>query len=245
MYRALKYSREVGIQFWYEFDRPFNPQFNGELVPMVYDTAVLITDFDRNRNAINGTLDVEKFNTAVASRNLDPQLRTLADKQLEIMADNLLVNENFSDISSFQFALEDFGQGVLYDLAHDDERTYKLPSGKPVIHPQTGNPMIYRIHTMDSHGSYKWWHVFIRAYVSRGADINKWFAIDKLVALSYLIFSAVNPKQAYEFPNLEVPENHPQSPIGPGSPRIVSKYRPITSVSNFEELDRIFPIFPI
>jgi hypothetical protein len=186
--RTLNYSRELAIKFWYEFDRPFNPPFNGELVPMVYDTAVLITDFDRSMNPINGTLDYEKFKTSVASRNIDQQLHILADKQLEIMADNFLVNEDFSDISSLQFALEDFGQGVLYDRDHDDERTLKLPSGEPVIHPQTGNIMIYRIHMMDSHGSYKWWHVFIRAYVSRGADMNKWLAIDRLVALSYLIF---------------------------------------------------------
>jgi hypothetical protein len=242
MYRTLKYSREIGIKFWYEFDDAFNPPFNGELGSMAIDTAVLISDFDKSMNPMNGTLDFEKFKNDVASRNLDQELNTLADKQLEIMAGNFLVNENFSDISSLQLAFEDFGQGVLYDRAHDDERTLKLPSGKPAIDPQTGNPMIFRIHTMDDHGSYKWWHVFIRAYVSsNGGDANKWLAIDKLVALSSLIFSAVRPKQAYHFPNLEVPENHPQSPTGPGSPLIVNKYRPIiTSVSNFEELDRIF-----
>lgn len=100
--------------------------------------------------------------------------------------------------------------------------------------------MIFRIHTMDSPGSYKWWHSFIRAYVSIGADTTKWQAIDKLVTLSYLIYSAINPKQAFEFQNLEVPQNHPQYPIGPGSPLIVNQYRYITSVSNFEELDKVF-----
>ena len=185
----MKYSREVAINFWYEFDRPFNPLFDGELVPMVNDTAVLITDYNRSMNPINGTLDVEKFKNAVASRNIDQELRTLANKQLEIMTENSLVDENFSDIDSLQMAFEDFGQGVLYDRAHDDERTWKLPSGKPRVHSETGNPMIFRIHMMDSHGSYRWWHTFIRAYVSRGADINKWLAIDKLVALSYSIFS--------------------------------------------------------
>jgi len=234
----LIYSRELGIKFWYEFDRPFNPLFNGELVPMVNDSAVLFDDFDTSMNPITGILDVQKFKNAVASHNIDQEISKLANRQLQVMAE--LIDENSSDVKPLQSAFEDFGQGVLYDRTHDNERTLKLPTGEPRIDPQTGNPMIFRMHMMDSHGSYKWWHVFIRAHVSLGADMNKWFTIDKFVVLSYLIFSAVKPKQAYEFPNLEVPENHPQSPVGPGSPDIVNQYRPILSTNNFEELDRIF-----
>jgi hypothetical protein len=206
---------------------------------MVYDSAVLIGDFKSCMDATTGTLDIEKLKNAVAGHNFDDEIHALANKQLEIMISNTLVDENFNT-DSLQLAFEDFGQGVLYDRNHDDERTFRLPSGEPQIDPRTGNPMIFRIHTMDSQGSYIWWHSFIRAYVSIAADTNKWLAIDKLVTLSYLIFSAVNPKQAYEFPNLEVPQNHPQSPSGPGSPAIVNQYRYITSVNDFEELDRIF-----
>ena len=189
---------------------------------------------------MNGTLDIEKFTKSVANRDLSQELSILASKQLEIMTRNFLLDEKFSNIDPLQRAFEDFGQGVLYDRDHDNERTWKLPSGRPHIDPNTGNPMIFRIHIMDSYGSYKWWHSFIRAYALSIKDINKWLAIDKLVALSYLIFSAVKPKQAYEFPNLEVPQNHPQFPAGPGSPLIVEQYRPIIATRSFEELDRIF-----
>lgn len=236
----MTYSRELGIKFWNEFDKPFNPLFGGEMASMVNETGVLIRDFNRNMNPLTGTLDIEKFTNAVTSHNLTDEINAIANKQFEIITQNLLVDENFSDIDPLQLAFEDFGQGVLYDRDHDDERTWKSPSGEPRLDPETGNPMIFRIHTMDSYGSYKWWHVFIRALVILQADINRWFAIDKLVALSYLIFVAIKPKQAYQFPNFEVPQNHPQFPTGPGSPLIVNKYRPVTSVSNFEEIDRIF-----
>ena len=232
----MVYSRELGIEFWYEFDGHFNPMFNGELVPMVNRSSVLFDDFDMCMNTTTGTLDVQMFNNAIASHNIDQDISKLAGRQLELMTP--LIDESLKP--PLQSAFEDFGQGVLYDRAHDDKRTLRYPSDEPVIDSQTGNPMIFRIHTMDAPGSYKWWHAFIRANVSLGADMNKWLVIDKYLTLSYLIYSAVKPKQAYQFPDLEVPENHPQSPIGLGSPDIVNQYRSILSTTNFEELDRIF-----
>ena len=159
----MQYSREVAIKFWYEFDRPFNPLLNGELVSAVNKVGVLIGDYNACMDPMNGTLDIEKFTKSVASHNIDQELSILASKQLEIMTRNFLLDEKFSNIDPLQFAFEDFGR-VLYDRDHDDERTWKLPSGKPHIDPHTGNPMIFRIHMMDSYGSYIWWHSFIRAY---------------------------------------------------------------------------------
>ena len=39
-YISLIYSREFGIKFWNEFDRPFNPMFNGELLSLVNNFIV-------------------------------------------------------------------------------------------------------------------------------------------------------------------------------------------------------------
>jgi hypothetical protein len=191
----LAYSRQLGIQFWYEFDRPFNPMFNGELVELVRQTSVLTSDFFDSVNPETGTLDTEKFKNMVLSHNIFEEISTLGNKQLELM--DLLIDGGPNP--PLQLAFEDFGQGVLYDLSHDNERTLRNQSGEPVIDPETKNPMIFRIHIMDSPGSYQWWHIFIRAHVLLGGDINKWFAIDKFVTLSYLIYSKVGPKQLINF----------------------------------------------
>lgn len=231
----LTYSRELGNNFWYEFDRPFNPLFKGELVELVRHTAILNNDFFGSMTA-PGVLDVQKFKELVASHNITQEISTLANKQLDLLTP--LINEELNP--PLQSAFEDFGQGVLYDLSHDNERTLRDNSGQPLIDPETNNPMIFRIHIMDSPGSFQWWHIFIRAHVLLGGDIDRWFMIDKFLALSYLIYSKVNPKQAYQFPNLEVPQDHPQSPVGPGSPAIVNECRPILDAKTFEEIDRIF-----
>ena len=62
-------------------------------------------------------------------------------------------------------AFEDFGQGILYDVDHDEESTYRDSIGNPIIDSDTGNPSVFRIHMMDDYRQYIRWHAFIRAGV--------------------------------------------------------------------------------
>ena len=128
-----------------------------------------------------------------------------------------------------QVASESFGQGALYDTGHDDER----------IASHDGKT--YRVHMADGMGVYGIWHSFIRAAMVQGADVERWIEFDRLVALSYLIHSKINPIQSFQFPGGDDPSNSPlkQRLDWTGIGEILDQCRPIGLVNSFDELDRI------
>ena len=73
-------------------------------------------------NTTTGTLDVQMFNNAIASHNIDQDISKLAGRQLELMTP--LIDESLKP--PLQSAFEDFGQGVLYDRAHDDKTYFEI-----------------------------------------------------------------------------------------------------------------------
>ena len=55
----------------------------------------------------------------------------------------------------------------------------------------------------------------------------------------------VQPKQSYQFPNGEIPQDSIQNPNGPGSPEAVDKAKFILGLKVFRELDKIIDTYDI
>jgi len=232
----IKYTRELGNKFWFEFDYPFNSTFRdigqnmNNLIGIAFN---IFNEYKKNYDKINLKLDEAKFKKTVEEMHENDNIFSLTNEQWKIM------NDNLKDLENLKNAFEDFGQGILYDADHDDLRTARI-EGIPQYDPVTGNLMLFRIHKMDTNTMWKWWHSFIRAVVLIKPEEKKWFEIDKLIAYAYIIDFYVKPKQYYQFPNGIIPENDPQNPTGPGSPNAVNKAKFILSAKEFDELDKIF-----
>ena len=162
------------MQFWFDFDRAFNPGFGqvSEAVLDAYDATGapfgIAARWRRHRAA--GTYPAG-FHQDMAA-NAD-SLSLLAGEQLKI------IDRHFGDDGAAQqSAFEAFGQGVLFD----DRR----PAGDKVHKMDTGGPA-------DPPTGYHNWHAFIRAAVLVGGDPQRWLEIDRQVGLAWGIQSVAKP----------------------------------------------------
>ena len=98
---------------------------------------------------------------------------------------------------------------------------------------------------MDSDGQWTLWHSFMRAAGLIFPNESKYVEFDKLIAYSCMINYIVRPKQSYQFPNGEIPEDSIQNPIGPGSPEALEKAKFILDLKGFKELDKIIETYDV
>jgi hypothetical protein len=233
----IGYSRELGNKFWYEYDYPFNSTFRDIGNDMKYLLNISSNIYSRYRQNYDRTslkLNEISFKNSIKEMFADEEILRLANIQSKI------IHDNFVDKKDLEKAFEDFGQGILYDVFHDNERTARDRDGNPIYYPVNGNLMRFRIHKMDSKVMWKWWHSFMRGTALIYPNEIRYFEIDRLIAYAYIIDFIVKPKQYYEFVNGEIPKNHPQNPCGPGSPEAVREAKFILSAEKFKELDKIF-----
>jgi hypothetical protein len=168
--RVISYSYNMlHINFWTESDDKFNGAavltdnngnilFNKNGQPkrricqnildlMIRVALPLDNAFLQNYDPLKGTLNVENFGRAVNVLDIKEDVKMLSHEQLEIIKRYYTIGE-----SNLRDAFEYFGQGSLYDSAHDFIRMYERPS--------TGEIVPYRVHMADGFGIYGSWHAF-------------------------------------------------------------------------------------
>jgi len=167
----MNYSKEIGVEFWYEFDNQFLFQPTNDIKQLYSqikgpDTIRLFWEQFRQ-----GGNYQEHFYKAI--QPMFPALIQLSNLQLEV------INAHFSnDLDALQLAFEDFGQGILFDDRRNlGDKIHKMDTGGPL------NPPI----------GYHRWHPIIRASVIAGADENLWLSINRFVGLAWAIQSKMKP----------------------------------------------------
>jgi hypothetical protein len=167
----MVYSRQLGTNFWYEFDNFFLWDERQDVLKAFGN----ISDLDRicKEHKINDTCPIDFINEVRQDKQRVSSIIFLAQKQLDI------IDKSFgNEIESQQRAFEDFGQGILFD-----ERSPR--------------PLNNRVHMMDEgqFGFYKW-HTLIRTAVLLNHDPEKWLSVDRHVGLACAIDSRQRPKQS-------------------------------------------------
>ena len=102
------YSRQLGANFWYEFDNFFLWDERQDVLQAFGN----ISDLDRifKEHKINDTYPIDFLNEVKQEPDRTNSIIFLAQKQLDIL------NKSFgNDNESEQRAFEDFGQGILFD----------------------------------------------------------------------------------------------------------------------------------
>jgi len=181
----MKYSRKIGMNFWYEFDNFFLWDERQD----VLDAFGNISDLDRicKEHKINGTYPIDFINEVKQDDQRIKSIIFLAQKQLDIIVKNF-----GSDIKSEQRAFEDFGQGILYD-------------------DRQPRPVNNRIHMMDEgqFGFYRW-HTFVRTAVLLDYKPGRWLDVDRHIGLACAIHSKQQPRQSVnDGKNPNNPKIHP------------------------------------
>jgi hypothetical protein len=202
--------------FWYEFDKKFNGGFykvdqnlkpiriNGELQTIADKNYIKMmgnvmgktvnsfnTSYDKNMHR----LDISKFKNKI--KDIADDIRLLSDDQL-----GFINNYFHGNKENEQLAFEYFGQGVLYDMQHDNERVGPSPDSTEFV--------TYRVHKIDTDGMYRVWHMIIRATISLDISVDVWLRIHRFIAIAYLLNSVVSPLQSFDFPSGPGPENIPE-----------------------------------
>lgn len=190
-------------------------------------------------------MDETGFKNELETMQLQQEILDLANAQFDIIDHHFKNLEGDLLLDDLKRTFEDFGQGVLFDPDQDDERTALDKFGNPRIDEETGNKMIFRIHKMDSIGQWTWWHAFTRAAGIIFPSESKYFELDKLIAYSCMINYLVQPKQSYQFPDGEIPQDSIQNPNGPGSPEALEKATFILDFRVSTELDRIIETYDV
>ncbi len=242
------YSREMGSKFWYEFDSPFNGAFRTfkkEMRDLIVISGKILSSYNRNFDSISMNLNEIKFKKDLDNEEVKNGICKLAWEQFKIIYNNFGDEKGNLKLDNLRRAFEDFGQGVLYDANHDNDRTALDNDGNPMYDKKTGNLMVYRIHKMDSPGQWEWWNSFIRASGLTFPNESKYFELDKLIAYSCMINYLVQPKQSFEFPGGKVPEGNPQNPNGPGSPEALDKAKFILDFKEFKDFDKIIKTYDV
>lgn len=187
----MAYSTELGIAFWTEFDDQFKYDPPAD-VRQAY-AAVFRGNFSRllfrwRQHRRDGTYPAAFRAELLPARNA---VLLLASRQVEVF------NRYFAgDETAERLALEDFGQGVLFDG--------RRPDGDKVHMMDTGGPQNPPI-------GYHRWHAFARAVVLVGADAagdalaDRWLGINRGQALAWAIQSELRPSQ-------DKPDNPPMRP---------------------------------
>jgi hypothetical protein len=168
---GMVYFRQLGSNFWYEFDNFFLWDERQDVLNAFGD----ISDLDRifKEHKINGTYPLDFINEVKQDEQRVNSVVFLGQKQLDI------INKIFgNDIESEQRAFEDFGQGLLYD-------------------DRSPRPVNNRVHMMDEgqFGFYRW-HTFIRTAVLLNQDPQGWLHVDRHVGLACAIDSIQHPSQS-------------------------------------------------
>jgi hypothetical protein len=167
----MVYSRQLGTNFWYEFDNFFLWDERQDVLKAFGN----ISDLDRicKEHKINDTYPIDFINEVRQDEQRVSSIIFLAQKQLDI------IDKSFgNEIESQQRAFEDFGQGILFD-------------------DRSPRPLNNRVHKMDEgqFGFYRW-HTLIRTAVLLNHDPEKWLSVDRHVGLACAIDSIQRPKQS-------------------------------------------------
>jgi hypothetical protein len=164
------YTRQRGIDFWFEFDQTFlfnRPQEVNDAIAIAYPGGNLNDVVDLAKQAA----DDEELVQTLGARG--PGLLTLASIQDRIM------RERFPDPEDLLGAFRDFGQGVLFD-DHNPRPPTRL------IHMMDGTP--------EDWVGYHRWYAFGRAALALGADDERWSAVIRNVGLAWGIQSEAEPE---------------------------------------------------
>ena len=172
----MAYSREAANDFWLEYDDSFLP---GPRLPERVASAyqAMEYDFDGPYSLLVRTLGDGSFPDRFVEEmdGLRGALEVLSEEQLAVFA------RFFRDEpESLRLAMEDFGQGVLFDR--------RRPRGR-------------KVHMMDSSGpasppvGYHRWHGFNRAFILLGLGAGRWTEIARWVGLAWAIQSILKPVQ--------------------------------------------------
>lgn len=244
----VDYTRELACKFWLDFDRPFNSAFKkptSEIRNLLQTSLIIKAKYQQNYNIETKNLDEIGFRNEIENIQIQQDILNLANTQFDIINHHFEDKKGGLNLDNLKKAFKDFGQGVLYDPNHDDERTALDNFGNPRIDRETRNKMIFRIHKMDSIGQWTWWHSFMRTAGLIFPNESKYFELDKLIAYSCMINYLVQPKQSYQFPSGEIPQDSIQNPNGPGSPEALEQAKFILDIKVFTELDRIIETYDV
>jgi hypothetical protein len=204
------------IDFWYEFDRLFNPRF-GHVPPDISEAygleSGLVSDWLADRNKSNIKHYPENFIARIRRTEETNSIKLLADNQLRI------INKKLGNDMQLQKAFQYFGQGVLFDNFLDEES--HLPR----------RPDDEKVHMMDVvHFGYPRWHVFCRSAAFIGLDQDTWLKIDRLVGLAYALHMRLGPRQSEDGTDPQNPER----------PDLVEELLPKFTSYSFDQLDEHF-----
>jgi hypothetical protein len=207
------------MDFWYEFDRLFNPRF-GEVPSDIHNAerfeSGLLSGWLTDRNVMNIRNYPHNFqNRTNMSDEIVSSIGLLAENQLKV------INEKLGgDDILIQKAFEYFGQGILFDDFLDGETN------------QSRRPSDDRVHMMDSiHFGYPRWHVFCRSAGFIGLDQDMWLKIDRLVGLAYALHMKLAPRRS---------GSGGSNPQNPERPDVVDELGSIFEASSFVQLDEHF-----
>jgi hypothetical protein len=167
----MVYSRQLGTNFWYEFDNFFLWDERQDVLKAFGN----ISDLDRicKEHKINGTYPIDFINEIKQDEERVNSMIFLSQNQLDI------INKSFgNDIESEQRAFEDFGQGILFD-------------------DRSPRPLNNRVHMMNEgqFGFYRW-HTFVRTAVLLDQDSQRWLHVDRHIGLACTIDSVHRPRQS-------------------------------------------------
>ncbi|MEJ0037748.1 MAG: hypothetical protein WDO68_17020 [Gammaproteobacteria bacterium] len=178
---ASPYTRERGMNFWFDFDQqtlwsriPELQAAFGEIFSKIPGPALTnIVDLFR------GTVSAGTYPQAFADT-----VKTAANGFLKCAEIQLrVIDQHFpGDRDSVRLAFEDFGQGVLYDPRRAANPMYRTH----IIHMMDGSPS-------DWVGFHRW-HAFIRAQIACGAPSDRWLHLLRCVALAWSIQTEADPK---------------------------------------------------
>ena len=167
----MPYSRQLGNNFWYEFDNFFLWDERQDVLKAFGN----ISDLDRicKEHKINDTYPIDFMKEVRRDEQRVNSIIFLAQKQLDI------INKSFgNDIESQQRAFEDFGQGILFD-------------------DRSPRPLNNRVHMMDEgqFGFYRW-HTLVRTTVLLNQDPQKLLNVNRHIGLAGAIDSKQRPRQS-------------------------------------------------
>ena len=165
----MVYSRQLGNNFWYEFDNFFLWDERQDVLKAFGN----ISDLDRicKEHKINDTYPIDFINEVRQDEQRVNSIIFLARKQLDI------INKSFgNDIENQQRAFEDFGQGILFD-------------------DRSPRPLNNRVHMMDE-GQFDFyrWHTLIRTAVLLNQDPQRWLTVNRHVGLACSIDAVQRPR---------------------------------------------------
>jgi hypothetical protein len=211
------------INFWVEFDDMSNPGFvmlnsqgeletekdgspkyridpsvRAELDALNYSGEHAIRRiFQHNYDSNSRTLNFISFKEQIENENYKSKIQSLSGRQLDIITRHF---PHYDD--TFRDTFEYFGQGALYDMDHDNQRTQL---------EETGELEKYRVHMGDGPNIFGIWYSFIRAAILYDINVSDWTTIAKAIAVAYIIHYKVKPIQGFEFAGGDEPKNIPDN----------------------------------